>query len=58
MPEKPYELLLKVADILHFLGKYDLAGMIVDLAVICSVKKLETLEEVHTYRNQLERELV
>lgn len=54
MEEQLSERLKKLADLLHFLGKNQEANILIDLAVICQVKNVQTSEDLKDYRKNCE----
>ena len=57
MDESVKQILLKVSKVLHFLGKYKEANIIIDLAVICGIKGCVRYEQLKEWRDELEKNL-
>ncbi len=56
MPEKVSEILKKLADILHWMGKYQECNILIYLLRWVKLRKLETLDELKAYVEMKERE--
>jgi hypothetical protein len=57
MPTNISERLIELSQVAHFLGRYDLTNMLIDLSVICNLEKLLTDEDLLKKRQALESHL-